>query len=57
MTGVDTGHKLQAMKKLGYDHVIDYKQENFTYNGETYDLILDTKTNQSPKRYLHSLKP
>ena len=45
------------MKELGYDHVIDYKAQNFTKNGEQYDLILDNKTYLSPFAYLRSLKP
>jgi len=45
------------MKELGFDHIIDYKQEDFTKNGQRYDLILDTKTNRSTFRYLSSLTP
>jgi NADPH:quinone reductase-like Zn-dependent oxidoreductase len=55
VTGVDTGEKLQMMKDLGFDHIIDYKEEDFTKNGEHYDLILDAKTNRSPFSYLRSL--
>ncbi|MGX1930270.1 NAD(P)-dependent alcohol dehydrogenase [Flagellimonas sp. 2504JD4-2] len=57
VTGVDTGDKLQMMKKLGFDHVLDYKKEDFTKNGIQYDLVLDCKTTRPPKRYLSSLTP
>lgn len=62
VTGVDTGDKLEAMKSLGFDQVIDYKKEDFVKNGKRagaprYDLILDAKTNRSPFAYLPSLKP
>ena len=35
------------LRSLGYDHVIDYKEQDFTRNGKCYDLILDVKTNRS----------
>ena len=57
VTGVDTGEKLEMMKDLGFDHIIDFKKEDFTKNGEEYDLILDAKTNRSPFSYLRSLSP
>lgn len=57
ITGVDTGGKLAKMSELGFHHVIDYKKEDFTQNGQQYDLILDAKTNRSPLRYLRSLRP
>ena len=57
VTGVDTGKKLEMMKAIGFDHVIDYKKENFTKNGKHYDLILDAKTYRSPFAYARSLKP
>ena len=56
VTGVDTGPKLDMMKSLGFDHVIDYKQNDFTKNGSSYDLILDAKTNRPPFSYIRSLK-
>jgi len=55
VTGVDTGDKLKMMKLIGFDHVIDYKKEDFTKNGLCYDLILDAKTNRSIFSYMHSL--
>ena len=57
VTGVDTGDKLNMMRSIGYDHIIDYKKEDFTKNGNLYDLILDAKTNRSPFAYARSLKP
>ena len=56
VTGVDTGDKLSAMKSMGFDQVIDYKKEDFTKNGQQYDLILDCKTNRSTFAYIRSLK-
>lgn len=57
VTGVDTGSKLAMMRNLGFDYVIDFKKEDFTKNGQHYDLILDAKTNRSPFAYARSLKP
>ena len=45
VTGVDTGEKLKMMAELGFDHIIDYKQQDFTRNGIHYDLILDANKN------------
>jgi NADPH:quinone reductase-like Zn-dependent oxidoreductase len=38
ITGVDNTEKLEFMRSLGADHVIDYTREDFTRNGRTYDL-------------------
>ena len=54
---MDTGEKLNRMKSIGFDHIIDYKKEDFTKNGQRYDLILDAKTNRQTFTYLRSLKP
>ena len=55
VTGVDTGEKLGMMSSMGFDHIVDYKQEDFTKNGQRYDLILDAKTNRSIFAYIRSL--
>jgi NADPH:quinone reductase-like Zn-dependent oxidoreductase len=41
VTGVDSLKKLEMMRSIGADHVIDYNGEDFTKNGQSYDLILD----------------
>ena len=57
VTGVDHQDKLQKMRSFGFDEVIDYTQVDFTTKTETYDLILDTKINRSPLKFLKALKP
>ena len=57
VTGVDSGLKLDMMRKLGFDHVIDYQREDFTRGERRYDLILDAKTTRSPFRYSRALNP
>jgi NADPH:quinone reductase-like Zn-dependent oxidoreductase len=55
VTGVDSTGKLDTMRFLCADHVIDYTQEDFTKNGECYDLILDVKTDRSIFDYRRAL--
>ena len=57
ITGVDHASKFALMRSLGFTHTIDYTQTDFTAGQERYDLILDTKTNRSPFKYLPVLKP
>ncbi len=57
VTGVDSSGKLDMMRSIGFDHTIDYTQEDFTKNGQCYDLILDTKTNRSIFDYTRALSP
>jgi NADPH:quinone reductase-like Zn-dependent oxidoreductase len=57
VTGVDAAMKLDMMRNMGFDFVIDYEKEDFTRNGRLYDLILDTKTNRSVFDYMHVLNP
>jgi len=55
VTGVDKATKLEMLRSIGFDHVIDYTKEDFTKNGKAYDLILDAKTNRSAFDYTRSL--
>jgi 2-desacetyl-2-hydroxyethyl bacteriochlorophyllide A dehydrogenase len=56
VTGVDSTAKLDMVRSIGADHVIDYTREDFTQNGETYDVIFDTVGKSSFSRSLNSLK-
>jgi NADPH:quinone reductase-like Zn-dependent oxidoreductase len=55
VTGVDSTGKLDMLRSMGFDHVIDYTKEDFTKNGKCYDLILDVKTNRSMFDYARAL--
>ncbi len=57
ITGVDRTEKLDMMRTLGADHVIDYTEEDFTRNGSRYDLIFDVKTTRSIFDYKRALAP
>ena len=57
VTGVDNTGKLDFMRSLGADRVIDYTQEDFTKNGQQYDLILDVVANRSIFAYKRALSP
>jgi NADPH:quinone reductase-like Zn-dependent oxidoreductase len=57
VTGVDNAEKLEFMRSLGADHVIDYAREDFTTNGRGYDLILDLAAYRPAFAYRRSLRP
>ncbi len=57
VTGVDNAGKLEFMRALGADHVIDYAGEDFTKNGKQYDLILDVIAHRSAYDYARALHP
>jgi NADPH:quinone reductase-like Zn-dependent oxidoreductase len=42
VTGVDSGGKMDMLRSIGADHVIDYTKEDYTKNGQKYDVIMDT---------------
>lgn len=57
VTGVDAGDKLEYIRSLGADEVIDYKREDFTRNGKSYDRILDVIAHRSAFDYERALAP
>ena len=57
VTAVCSTRNLEMVRSLGADHVIDYKVEDFTQNGQQYDLILAVNGHHPISDYLHALKP
>lgn len=57
VTAVCNTKNLEVVKSLGADRVIDYTKEDFTKNGQTYDVIFDAVGKHSFKRCKGSLKP
>ncbi|MFX0114499.1 MAG: NAD(P)-dependent alcohol dehydrogenase [Candidatus Hodarchaeota archaeon] len=56
VTAVDSAEKLDMLRSIGADHVIDYTQEDFTKSGETYDVIFDVVGKGSYSGCMRSLK-
>ena len=56
VTAVDKTGKLEMLRSIGADHIIDYTQEDFTKSGQTYDVIFDTVGKSSFSGSLRSLK-
>jgi len=57
VTGVDNTCKLDFMRSIGADDVVDYTREDFTRKRKQYDLILDLVAYRSAFSYLRALKP
>jgi NADPH:quinone reductase-like Zn-dependent oxidoreductase len=55
VTGVDSARKLEMLRSIGADHVIDYAQEDYTKSGRRYDLILDVVAHRSVFDYRRAL--
>jgi NADPH:quinone reductase-like Zn-dependent oxidoreductase len=57
VTGVCSPAKLEIVRSVGADHVIDYTQEDFTRSGRQYDLILDMGGNRSLSQLRRAVTP
>jgi NADPH:quinone reductase-like Zn-dependent oxidoreductase len=55
VTGVDNAGKLEFMRSLGADHVIDYRLDDFTRTDEPYDTIVDLVATRSAFAYRRAL--
>ncbi|RPI50502.1 MAG: NAD(P)-dependent alcohol dehydrogenase, partial [Chloroflexi bacterium] len=56
VTGVDSTEKLDMLRSIGADQVIDYTREDFTKNGQTYDVIFDVVGKSPFSRSTRALK-
>ncbi|MHA2002950.1 MAG: NAD(P)-dependent alcohol dehydrogenase [Candidatus Thorarchaeota archaeon] len=56
VTAVDSTKKLDILRSIGADHVIDYTHEDFTNSGRTYDVIFDVVGKSSYSGCIRSLK-
>jgi NADPH:quinone reductase-like Zn-dependent oxidoreductase len=57
VTGVSSTTKVDLVRSLGADHVLDYTRDDFADGGQTYDLILDIGGNSSIARLRRALTP
>jgi NADPH:quinone reductase-like Zn-dependent oxidoreductase len=57
VTGVDSPEKLDMLRSIGADQVIDYTKEEYSGNGASYDLVIDVVGRGSVPRRLKLLKP
>ena len=57
VTGVDNAGKLDFMRSLGADEVVDYRSEDFTRRTPPYDLVLDLVAHRSVFAYRRALAP
>lgn len=57
VTGVDSTTKLDMLRSIGADHIVDYTRGDFLQSGETYDVIFDVVGNRSLSDILKRLRP
>jgi NADPH:quinone reductase-like Zn-dependent oxidoreductase len=56
VTAVDSTEKLEMLRSIGADRVVDYTQEDFTRSGRTYDVIIDVVGKSSFSGSIRALK-
>jgi NADPH:quinone reductase-like Zn-dependent oxidoreductase len=57
VTGVCSTRNVDLVRSIGADHVVDYTREDFTRNGQRYDLILDNVASRSFSDLRRTLTP
>jgi NADPH:quinone reductase-like Zn-dependent oxidoreductase len=57
VTAVDSGEKLEMLRGIGADHVVDYRQQDYTRMGVRYDAIVDVAAKRSLRECARALTP
>jgi len=57
VTAVDSGGKLEMLRAIGAEHVIDYTRQDYTDSGETYDLVFDVVCKIPLEQHLRLIRP
>ncbi len=57
VTGVDSTEKMDMLRSIGANHIIDYTKEDYTKSGKSYDLIIDVVGRRGVAHRLKLLKP
>jgi NADPH:quinone reductase-like Zn-dependent oxidoreductase len=57
VTGVCSTRNVEMVASIGADHVVDYTRQDFTQNGQRYDLLVDTIANRTPSECRRVLAP
>ena len=57
VTGVDRAGKLEMVRAVGADHIIDFATNDFTRNRRAYDLIVDVAAHRPMSAYRRALRP
>lgn len=57
VTAVDAAHKLDSLRAIGADHVIDFERDDFTRGDERYDLVVDIPGNRAWRDLRRVIRP